>query len=646
MRELWNPSANTIERSHVYAYRTYVESTFDMEIHSYEDLWAWSVDQSDTFWKSLFDYFNLPFKGELDVCYTGSMPNVHWFPGIKLNYAQRIWQLAEDNEVAIVYKNEQSNIKTLTWAEVRQQVRNVQAYLLACGVGPGDRVAAFLPNVPEASIAFLATIGLGAIWSSCSPDFGVESVVDRFDQIQPKVFIGVDGYFYGGKTYNKESVVLEIFDRLKQTDHLLVVSFIQKEPNFGTAAWNLLPTSAEEMIVRDVPFNHPIWILFSSGTTGAPKAITHSHGGVLLEHVKYLAFHNDVHKGERFFWYSTTGWMMWNFVHASWLMGAAVVLYDGSPVFPETDAMWQFVQEGQINHLGTSAPFIIACMKKELSPGEKFDLTSLRSIGSTGSPLPPEGFEYIYHHVKNDIWLCSISGGTDLCTAFVGGCPTLPVFVGEIQCRTLGCALYSWDDQKNHENNRVGEMVITQPMPSMPIYFWNDEKFERYRASYFEMFPNVWRHGDWVEITDRNTLIIYGRSDATLNRQGIRIGTSEIYRALHDVIELKDSLIVNIELSGGRHYMPLFIVLNDGHRLDDELKNKIKNNLRSTYTPRHVPDEIVAVPDIPYTISGKKMEAPVKKVLMGLSTSASLNIGAMRNPDSIKFFESFANTIK
>ena len=646
MTSLWQPSSEFVEKSNINHYRKFIEDRIGKRIDRYDDLWQWSVDDPADFWTSLFDYFEIQYDGSLTPAIVGDMPRARWFENTALNYAERIWSQAEDDRPSIIWKTETNLLGTYSWAQVRQKVVDVQTYLLDCGLKPGDRVAAFMPNVPETSIAFLATIGLGGVWSSCSPDFGPNSVIDRFEQIEPKVLIATDGYTYNGKPYDKRDVVDEIFNRLDKTDHLLMIPFLGQDPITSATAWKDLNQSHADLINLRLPFDHPIWILYSSGTTGAPKAITHSHGGVLLEHLKYIAFHNDVHPGERFFWYSTTGWMMWNFVHATWLMGASVVLYDGSASHPDLNSMWKFVEEAEINHFGTSAPFIVASMKRELKPGEKFDLSALRSIGSTGSPLPPEGFEWVYQNVKKDLWLCSISGGTDMCTAFVGGCPILPVYVGEIQCRALGCAVYSWDEGGQHAENRVGEMVIAKPIPSMPIYFWNDENFERYTSSYFEMYPGIWRHGDWVEITDKGSLIIYGRSDATLNRQGIRIGTSEIYRALHEVSEIKDSLIVNIELSGGRHYMPLFVIMKDGHELSTDMIKKIRNTLRSAYTARHVPDDVIAVADIPYTISGKKMEAPIKKILMGLATADTLNKGAMRNPESIDYFEEFSKNMK
>ncbi|MDX1666094.1 MAG: acetoacetate--CoA ligase, partial [Saprospiraceae bacterium] len=515
----------------------------------------------------------------------------------------------------------------------------------------GDRVVAFLPNIPEATVAFLATCALGGVWSSCSPDFGLDSVLDRFRQIEPRVLVAVDGYQYNGKSYDRTEVLERLCEELPSLERIVFIPYLG-EGAVPDHIKNLVPwskvmeTPARELVFEPVAFDHPIWVLYSSGTTGIPKAITHAHGGVLLEHYKYLAFHNDVKPGERFFWFSTTGWMMWNFVQASLLMGATIVLYDGSPAYPDLDVLWKLTEEAGIHHFGTSAPFLVACMKKGLRPGYDFDLTSLRSIGSTGAPLPPEAFDWVYREVKRDCWLCSMSGGTDVCTAFVGGCPERPVYEGEIQCRCLGCALYAYDEDGQPVREQVGEMVITQPMPSMPVYFWGDDRKKRYRESYFDHYPGIWRHGDWVEITKRDTLVIYGRSDATLNRQGVRIGTSEIYRALHRIEEIEDSLIVNLEMGGGDHYMPLFVVPAEEAQLDEELKGKIKLALRSQYSPRHVPDEIIEVEEIPYTLSGKKLEAPVKRILMGMPLDKAANPDSMKNPDSLEFFLRFAEKIQ
>ena len=489
---------------------------------------------------------------------------------------------------------------------------------------------------------FLATNSIGAVWSSTSPDFGVKSVIDRFQQIDPKVLFCVDGYQYQGKSYDRSNEVSEIIDSLPTLNEIVVLPYLNKDlkwPN-TTPYSNITERSSSELTFTRVDFNDPIWILYSSGTTGLPKPITHGVGGILLEHLKYLTFHQDVQKGDRCFWFTTTGWMMWNYVNAALLSGGVVVQFDGSPGYPDMNAMWKLAQDFKITHMGVSAGFITASMKSAVEPSKTFELSALRSIGSTGSPLPPEGFKWLYENVKSDLWLTSISGGSDVCTAFVGGNPLLPVYKGEIQCRALGAKLESWDENGSPITNEVGEMVITAPMPCMPVYFWNDPEFERYSESYFEMFPGVWRHGDWIELTDRGGIIIYGRSDSTLNRGGVRIGTSEIYRTVESIEKIKDSLIICLENQDGEFYMPLFVVCD---QLDNDLISEIKREIRTQYSPRHVPDDIIQAPEIPYTISGKKVELPVKKVLSGKARVENLNLDALKNPTSMNFYQEFYN---
>ncbi len=651
-QKLWTPSDAFVEQSNLTHYQQWLREHKNLSFANYSALWRWSVEQPVDFWQSIWEYFSIkshsPYQ---NVWEDKKMPGTRWFTGSTLNYAEHLFRHKNADHPAILFQSERVPLTETSWEELEASVAKMIGFLKARGVGKGDRVVAYLPNIPEATIAFLAACSLGAIWSSCSPDFGASSVADRFAQIEPKVLFTVDGYQYGGKAFDRMSVVQELCRELNTLELVISLPYLNADAAFSkinhAVTWQeAMKGPATPLTFEPVPFDHPIWVLYSSGTTGIPKAITHSHGGVLLEHYKYVAFHNDVKPGERFFWFSTTGWMMWNFVQASLLQGASIVLYDGSPGYPDLDVLWQLAEKAQINHFGTSAPFLVACMKKEMAPGQKFDLSALRSIGSTGAPLPAEAFDWAYQGVKKDLWLCSMSGGTDVCTAFVGGCPTEPLYRGEIQCRTLGCALYAWDELGNPVTEEVGEMVITEPMPSMPIYFWNDPGNERYISSYFEMFPNVWRHGDWVKITARGSLVIYGRSDATLNRHGVRIGTSEVYSAIHQVEEIKDSLVVNLELSGGRHYMPLFVVLGENQPLDEALIKKTKTTLRSMYSPRHVPDEIVVVPDIPYTISGKKLEAPVKKILMGIPVAKAANKDAMRNPESLDFFIAMAKKIE
>lgn len=648
---LWQPTDKWINNSRLTDYMNWLAAEKELQFAGYHQLWQWSVDHPAAFWESVWEYFDIISHTPYQEVLSGEMPQARWFKGSTLNYAEHIFRSRTAAHPAIIFQSEQHPMQEISWEELEQRVAKVAAWLKQQGVEQGDRVVGFLPNCPEATVAFLAACSLGAVWSSCSPDFGVDSVVDRFKQIEPKILFATDGYRYGGKPYDKMEVIKGLRERLPTVEKVVVVPFLNEAPDHsavkGGVAWADLMVGEETPALQfaAVPFEHPIWVLYSSGTTGIPKAITHSQGGVLLEHYKYLAFHNDVKAGERFFWYSTTGWMMWNFVQAALLGGATIVLYDGSPGYPSLNVLWELAEKAPIHHFGTSAPYLVACMKRGMQPGKDFDLSALRSIGSTGAPLPPEAFDYVYEAIKEDLWLCSMSGGTDVCTAFVGGCPHKPVYEGEIQCRGLGCALYAFDEAGNAVVDEVGEMVITKPMPSMPIYFWNDEGQQRYQESYFSMYPGIWRHGDWVKITPRESLVILGRSDATLNRQGVRIGTAEIYRAVMKIPAIKDSLIVNLELSEGRHYMPLFVLMNEGEALTEEVMGRIKKQLKSDYSPRHIPDEIIEVQDIPYTISGKKLEAPVKKILMGYPVRKAANPDSMRNPESLDFFVDFARKI-
>ena len=643
---LWRPTKQFIEQSNLAKYRKWLNDRYQVNFNSYEELWQWSVDNIELFWKSIWEYFDVLYKHPYQkVLSNNKMPYCHWFSGSTLNYCEHVFRNKTTNYPAILFKNQTNELKSISWEELWLKTATFANFLIQRGVKKGDCVVGFLPNIPEATIAFLATNSIGAVWSSCSPDFGEKSIIERFQQINPKLLVAVHGYRYNQKSFNKKDTVRAIAKQIPTLTTLLWIPYLNEEKVdlqeneifWETEEKKYLTT---HLSFEAVPFSHPIWVLYSSGTTGAPKAITHSHGGVLLEHLKYVSFHNDVKPGERYFWFTTTGWMMWNFVQATLLVGATIVLYDGSPSYPDMDALWKLAADVKINHFGTSAPFINACMKKKIEPSQ-FDLSSLRSISSTGAPLPPECFDYVYQKIKNDAWLCSISGGTDVCSAFVGGCPEKPVYQGEIQCRALGCSLLSYDQHGNSIIDNVGEMVISKPMPSMPIYFWNDDNFERYRSSYLEHYQGLWRHGDWVRINENGGIVLLGRSDATLNRHGIRIGTSEIYRCLNKIEEIKDSLIVNIENGNGKDYMPLFVMLEDIKELNKDLIQKINHNLKTDYSPRYLPDDIILVEDIPYTISGKKMETPVKKVLMGMNPNSSYNKDAMRNPNSMEFFKSF-----
>ncbi|HMQ07429.1 MAG TPA: acetoacetate--CoA ligase [Saprospiraceae bacterium] len=648
-KPLWYPADGMIKQSHLYRFKKFIEKEFKIHFTDYEEFWRWSVDDVSRFWLSIWKYYDIKYSGKIENVLSGSqMPHFRWFEGSLINFSEHLFQYAEDNNVVIHSIHESGIQRSLTWKDLRRSVFAFQQLLLSYGVGEGDRVVAYLPNIPEAVIACIAATSLGAIWSSCSPDFGVNSVIDRFAQIEPVVFIGVNGYSYNGRNFEKISHSDAIVNKLPKLKLKVMVPYLEgldvdddkyvSWPDYNTINEN------ESLHFTRLPFDQPLWILFSSGTTGKPKAITHCHGGVLLELMKYITLHNDCKPGEKFFWYTTTGWMMWNYLFGAFLAGGTVVLYDGSPTYPDLGNLWRWAEKLPIHHFGTSAPFLITCMKEKFSASE-LKLDHLRSIGSTGAPLPPETFEYVYKNIKSDVWLCSMSGGTDVCTAFAGGNIMKPVYAGKIQSRALGCALCVWDAEGNPVVSRMGEMVIEKPMPSMPVFFWNDPGNKCYMESYFETFPGVWRHGDWISLDEEGQITIYGRSDATLNRQGIRIGTSEIYSAVHRIAQVEDALIVNIEKSDGSHFMPLFVKMKPDEKFSGQVVQAINQRLRDDYTPRHVPDIILEVPDIPFTISGKKLEAPVKYILSGKNHEEIANKEALRNPEALDYFITHKDTI-
>lgn len=643
---LWRASEQTIADSRLKHYEEWLRGYAGHSFASYDELWEWSVTRVEDFWLSLYRYFDIVDHGEIrEVMSADGMPHVRWFEGSKVNYAEHVFRNKTSERPAILFANETGSRAEVTWEQLEAKVASLSLWLSNQGVSKGDRIAAVLPNCPEATVAFLAANALGAIWSSCSPDFGESSLVDRFGQIEPKVVFVCDGYTYNGKVYDKATLPMVLEREISSIEKIVVLDYLGLEAidQRGYSKWSDCMGEEAELRFEPVEFGHPIWILFSSGTTGIPKAITHSHGGILLEHYKYLALHNDVHPGEVFFWYSTTGWMMWNLLQSSLLVGATMLLYEGSPSHPDMKSLWRLIEECGIHHFGTGAAFLTACMKEDLVPSEDINLDILRSIGSTGSPLSKDAYDWCYSSVKRDLWLCSMSGGTDVCTAFVGSVITKPVRRGRIQTRALASAIEAYDDYGASITDAQGEMVISAAMPSMPIYFWNDPGKIRYLSSYFGVYQDVWRHGDWIEIDSRDgSLVISGRSDATLNRHGVRIGTAEIYRALYTIEAVKDALIVNIEREDGSHYMPLFVVMRGRQPLDDDMIRGIKSTLRQMYSPRHVPDEIMAVSDIPYTISGKKLETPIKKILKGMDFRTVVNPDALRNPESLQFFVDFA----
>jgi acetoacetyl-CoA synthetase len=647
--KLWGPPAALVERARMTEYMRWLEAERGLRFAGYDELWRWSVEDLEAFWGSIWDFFGVQADGERGaVLSEREMPGAKWFEGVSLNYAEHVFAGKDDAETAILHASELRELGGLSWGDLRAQVAAVAQGLRELGVERGDRVVAYLPNVPEAIVAFLATASIGATWSSCSPDFGPASVIDRFAQIEPKVLFAVDGYRYGGKDFDRRDVVAQLQEAMPSLRRTVVLPYLDPDPDLGSlrdaTRWDELLAAGDgaELSFERVPFDHPLWVLYSSGTTGLPKAIVQGQGGILLEHLKKLHLHVDAHPGDRLFWFTTTGWMMWNFLVSGLLTRAAIVLYDGNPGHPEMSVLWGLAARAGVTMFGTSASYVAACMKDGVVPGEGRDLSRLRAVGSTGSPLSPEAFDWIYAQLGADTWLFSTSGGTDLCTAFVGGTPLLPVYRGELQARALGAAVEAWDEDGNSVIDEVGELVVTEPMPSMPVFFWGDDDGSRYRASYFEHYPGVWRHGDWIEITSRGTAVIYGRSDSTINRSGIRMGTSEIYRAVLGVEAIVDALVVDVPKPGTEGWMPLFVVLREGAELNDELRREIARRVRETCSPRHVPDEVFAIAEVPRTLSGKALEVPVKRILMGAPAEQAASRDSLANPAALDYFTEMA----
>ncbi|RKQ33231.1 acetoacetate--CoA ligase [Oceanobacillus halophilus] len=650
---LWEPRDNQKQNSNLYKYMNWLESEMNLTFNDYQSLWKWSTDYIEDFWESIWNYFeiqaNQPYK---NVLTSYQMPGTKWFPEATINYTEHIFRNRQEGQTAIIHTSELRPTSEITWKQLYRETAAMQKTLVNLGVTKGDRVVAYTANIYETVVAFLATASLGAIWSSASPDFGTQSVIDRFKQIEPKVMITVDGYQYGGKKFDRTDVVAAIQSELPTLEATITIPYLQSNANFNQLknpiSWDRaieIKEKQPEIRYEHVSFNDPLWILFSSGTTGKPKPIVQSQGGILIEHLKSLTLHVDLGKNDRFFWFTTTGWMMWNFLIGGLLTGSAIILYDGNPAYPNHHRLWELAEETKMTVFGTSASYIISCMKNDIKPAEKFDLSNLSSISSTGSPLPPEGFQWCYDYVKENLWIASASGGTDVCTAFILGAPTLPVHAGELQCRGLGAKIESFDDNSQAIIDEVGELVLTEPFPSMPIYFWNDKDGSRLYESYFDVFPGIWRHGDYLKVTSRGTCVIYGRSDATINRGGIRIGTSEIYRAVDQVKEVDDSLIVDVPLANGDSSTPLFVVMKEGSRLSDDVKHAIKKQIRSQCSPRHVPTGIFEVEDLPKTLNGKKLEVPIKKILMGKPADQVVNKGSMVNAEALDYFVQFSRQL-
>ncbi|WP_052669628.1 acetoacetate--CoA ligase [Nitriliruptor alkaliphilus] len=625
-----------------------VEERHGLSLPTYAEAHAWSVADLDTFWAEVADQFEVRFSTPpTAVLADASMPGAVWFPGARLNYAEQALRRRGD-QAAIVGRGQTRDEVTLTRDELADQVARVAAGLRRLGVGSGDRVVGYLPNVPETMVAFLACASIGAVWSSCAPEFGVTAVVDRVRQIEPTVLLVVDGYRYGTKDIDRADEVARIREALPTLRATVLLPYLDAtvdEDRFPDVhTWAELTAEAADLTFEPVAFDHPLYVLYSSGTTGLPKAIVHGHGGILLEHLKILGLHHDLGEGEVFCWFTTTGWMMWNYLVSGLLVGATVVTFDGDPGHPDLMTLWRLAAETGCTVFGVGAPLLMASRKAGLTPGADLDLSALRSVGSTGAPLPPEGFAWVYEHVKDDVLLTSASGGTDVCSAFVAGAPLLPVHAGEIPGACLGADVQAFDREGRPVVGQRGELVITRPLPSMPVGFWGDEDGSRYRAAYFEDFPGVWRHGDWLEVTaERGTMVITGRSDATLNRGGVRMGTSEFYAVVEDVPGVADSLVVHQDdADGGPGTLWLFVVLDPGTDLDDDLRRSLAAAIRRGLSPRHVPDVVQAVPAVPRTISGKKMEVPAKRLLEGEPLEVVANPGAMQDPTALDPFVELA----
>lgn len=648
---LWEPDEPLRSSSHLAAFTAHIEGEHDVRLEDYDAVWQWSVEHLEDFWAAVWAFFevtsSVPYERVLEA---RTMPGARWFPGARLNFAEHVLRQAEGrgDQPAVVGVAEDGTTVELSWDALTDQVGRAAAGLRRLGVEPGDRVVGYLPNIPEAIVAFLATASVGAVWSACAPDIGARSAADRFAQLDPVVLITADGYTFGGKAFDRSQAVEELVANLPTLQHVVSVPVLGLEPTAPAQGpprrpWSALLEADAAPVFEQVDVDAPLWVVYSSGTTGLPKGLVHGHGGALVMGFAQGGLQHDIRAGDRISWYSSTTWIMWNAIVSGMLLGATAVVYDGSPMFPTPDRLWQLAEQQRLTSLGTSPGYLLACAKAGLRPGTDHDLSTLRALGVTGSPLPASSFKWVYDAVRPDIWLQVISGGTDFAAALVGDAPWLPVYAGEMSGRALGCHVESWDPDGRPVVDEVGELVIVSPMPSMPLRIWGDDDGTRYAEAYFDTYPGVWRHGDWMTLTSRGSVVVHGRSDSTLNRHGVRMGSADIYQAVESLPEVTESLVLGVELEDGGYWLPLFVVLAPGAELDEALVARIRDAVRTQASPRHVPDEVLQTPAIPHTATGKKLEVPIKRIIQGTPVDRACNLGAVDDPDAVRWFAALAD---